>query len=200
MKKPTVKHLGGVRKLEDLRNRCAIDDETGCWHWRLAVATSRGGMVPMVHLAAGVLPGVDRPATAPAARAAWLLSGRRLAPGHVVYRHLCEAKRCINPEHCAAGTRPQALAAVAATGRNRGKPERAVITAKARRSLVKPAEVVRQAEQMFAAGEMQKVVRAQLGLSQKTAAAIRQGRHVHSAARQGLLRGASVFTLGVPAT
>ena len=47
---------------------------------------------------------------------------------------------------------------------------------------------------------VQKDVRAQLKLSQKTAAAIREGRHMHSSGRQGVLRGASVFTLGVSAT
>lgn len=200
MTKPTTKPAGGVRTLADLRDRCTIDDETGCWNWSLAVATSRGGVIPMVHLAAGVLPGVDRQSTVPAARAAWLLSGRTLAPGHVVYRHVCEAKRCINPKHCAAATRPDALAAVAATGRNRGKPQRQVSTALARRCMAKPVDVVRRAEEMFAAGVMQKDVRAQLKLSQKTAAAIREGRHMHSAGRQGVLRGASVFTLGVSAT
>lgn len=198
--KPATPNRGGVRVLEDLRQRCWVDDVTGCWLWRQAVATSRGCTVPMVHLSAGVIPGVDRNATVPAPRAAWLLSGRKLEPGHVVWRHVCEAGLCINPAHCRAGTRPEALAAVAATGRNRGKPERAVRNTLSRMHMVKPAEVVHQAEAMFAAGRLQKDVRAELGLSQKTAAAIRQGLHPHSAARRNVLRGASVFTLGAAAS
>lgn len=200
MSKPTSKPAGGVRTLEDLRLRCVIDEETGCWLWQQAVATAGGGTTPIVHLPDNVLPGVGRRSTIPAARAAWLLSGRKLQPGHVVWRQLCTGGRCINPAHCRAGTKSDGLAAVAATGRNRGKPERAVINAKSRASLAKPVELVRQAEALFAAGKLQKDVRATLGISQKTAAAIRLGRHPHSSGRNRVLRGASVFTLGVSAT
>ena len=30
-------YLGGIRSVADLRERCRIDDETGCWHWGLAI-------------------------------------------------------------------------------------------------------------------------------------------------------------------
>lgn len=191
-----AKRTDGVRALEDLRQRCRVDDLTGCWHWALAVATQGGCIVPMVHVSTGALGNDRKSNTMPAARAAWLLSGRRLPAGHVVWRQVCTADRCINPAHCLAGTRSEMHAAVAATGRNRGKPERAVVNAKSRLHMVKPAKVVRQAEQLFAAGRMQKEVRAQLGLSQKTASAIRRGLHPHSSGRQRVVRGASVFSLG----
>ena len=193
--KPATPNRGGVRTLQDLMLRCTVDDETGCWLWAMAAVNPRGAVTPMVHVAAGVA-GQAVGATIPAARVAWLLSGRRLEPGHVVWRHVCGSGMCINPEHCRAGTRSTALKAVAATGRNRGKPERAAKNALARLRMVKPVDVVRQAEAMFAEGKLQKVVRAELGLSQKTAAAIRQGLHPHSSGRQHLVRGASVFSLG----
>lgn len=196
MKPTTPQHRGGVRTLQDLLLRCIVDDETGCWHWRQAVSTWRGGSVPMVHVPAGIVQGIDEQATIPAARAAWLLSGRRLRPGHIVWRHVCGSGTCINPAHCRSGTRSVALKAVAATGRNRGRPERAAQNALARLRMAKPAEIVLQAEAMFAAGKLQKDVRAELGLSQRTAAAIRQGLHPNSSGRQHLVRGASVFSLG----
>lgn len=30
-------YMGGVRTIEDIRRRCTVDDDTGCWHWRLAM-------------------------------------------------------------------------------------------------------------------------------------------------------------------
>lgn len=89
--------------------------------------------------------------------------------------------------------------AIAASGRLRGDPVRAAVNARNRASLLTPREIVLQAEAMFAAGCLQKDVRAALGLCGATAARIRRGVHPHSSARHGLLRGASVFTLGVAA-
>lgn len=194
-----TKSAGGVRTLQDLKDRCRVDTETGCWLWSMATMTSGSSIVPVVHLPRD---GGDRSkhTTTPAAREAWKLAGKPLERGQVVWRHVCSVGLCINPAHCRAGTRTEMLAGVAATGRNRGKPERAACNTRARMRMVKPIDVVRQAEAMFAAGKLQKEVRAELGLSQKTAAAIRLHRHPHSAGRQLLVRGASVFTLGGRAT
>lgn len=184
------------RTLQFLKDRCRIDTETGCWLWSMGAFISGSSVTPVVHLPRQV--GDSKYTTTPAAREAWKLAGKPLAPKHVVWRHVCSSGLCINPDHCRAGTRTQMLAAVAATGRNRGKPERAVVNTLSRMKMVKPVELVRQAEAMFAAGMLQKDVRAALSLSQKTAAAIRLGQHPHSAGRQNLVRGASVFALGGP--
>lgn len=183
------------RTLQDLKDRCRIDGETGCWLWSMATMVSGSSVVPVVHLPRQ---GGDRSkyTTTPAAREAWKLAGKSLPSGHVVWRHVCSGGLCINPDHCRAGTRSQMLAGVASTGRNRSKPERAAVNTRSRMLMVKPVEVVRQAEAMFAAGVLQKDVRTALSLSQKTAASIRLGQHPHSAGRQNLVRGASVFTLG----
>ena len=29
--------MGGVRSIADIRNRCNVDEDTGCWHWKLAM-------------------------------------------------------------------------------------------------------------------------------------------------------------------
>lgn len=191
-----IQHRGGVRTLEDLRDRCRIDDITGCWIWSLCCAMPRGCPTPLTHLRAGLV-GNDRDANIPAARAAWLLAGNKLKPGQLVWRHACKAGLCINPEHCRAGTRREMHAAIADSGRNKGSPIRAVINAKNRLPMMIPAETVRRAEAMFAVGDLQKTVREALGMSQLTAASIRKGLHPHSAGRQRLLRGASVFSAGV---
>lgn len=189
------KRNDGVQTLADLRNRCRIDDETGCWEWAMAAISPRGSIVPIVHLGRGAL-GADpsvKQNNMPAARAAWLMAGNLLPAGHIVWRHVCAAGLCINPGHCRAGTRSQMHAAVAATGRNKGKPDRRAINARNRLGMVTAVEVVRKAEAMFADGVLQRDVRKALGMAQETAARIRKGQHVHSAGKQMLVRGASVF-------
>lgn len=190
------KREDGVRTLADIRSRCVISAETGCWLWSMATITPRGGVTPVVHLASGALGQAVHSSNMPAARAAWLLAGNAIPPGHVVWRHLCAGGLCINPAHCRAGTRTQMHAGVAATGRNRGRPERAVVNAINRLAMTTAVEVVREVEAMFAAGTLQKEIRERFGLAQKTAASIRLGQHTHSAGRQRLVRGASVFALG----
>lgn len=191
-----VARAAGVTSLECLRQRCRIDDVTGCWVWSMAVANASTTPTPVVHIAPGAKGLVKGGAVVTAPRAAWLLAGNTLEPGQVVYRLVCGNSRCINPEHCRTGTRAQMQAAIAATGRNRGRPERRVINAKSRASQLVPVEKVRQAEALFAAGVMQKDVRERLSLSQKAAAAIRKGVHPNCVNGQRVVRGASVFNLG----
>lgn len=190
-KKPAV--CSGVKALQDIYDRCIPDAETGCLLWAGAMSGGRWA-VPMVGISTQSpwRPG----STATAMRAAWALAGRQLRRGDVVWRQVCTDKRCCNVEHLRAGPRGVMLSAVAATGRNRGKPERAVVCAKARAKMLTPVDVVRQAETMFAAGALQKDVRSALRLGQKTAAAIRENRHPNSAKRQNVVRMASVFALG----
>ena len=71
---------------------------------------------------------------------------------------------------------------------------RAAVNARNRSSMLTPVDVVRRAEEMFEAGEMQKTVRAALGILASTAALIRKGQHPHSAGRQALVARASVFS------
>lgn len=190
MTDPRRKRQDGVRTLEDIRARCVIDDETGCWLWRGAFSIKRGGhATPRVWLAK------DRRSEV-AGRAAWLLSGRKLKPGAVVWRSVCTDTRCINPEHAKAGTRTQMHAAMVADGRMRGNPRRAAINAQNFRVQLLPVEKVRQAEAMFAAGAMQKTVRAELGICAGVAARIRKGLHPNCAAAQRVVPAASVFVWG----
>lgn len=186
------KRQDGVRTLLDLRARCVIDAETGCWLWRGAMSRHRRGQpTTRVWLPPCVGGGAAKIATAP--RAAWLLAGKPLPDGHVVWRHHCTRADCINPYHGAAGTRQQMHAAFVADGRLRGDPHRAVVNAKNRRSTLVPVGKVRQAEAMFSAGALQKDVRSELGISANSAALIRKGLHPHSATRQQVVANASVF-------
>ncbi len=106
--------LGGVRTLEDVRLRCHVHAETGCWHWRLHIAKGRTQCVWKTG-------GTQYKGTA--ARAAWILAGRRLEPGWVVSRNrkLCESDDCCNPQHHRAGPRPEVLPQLSPTQRMRHK-------------------------------------------------------------------------------
>ncbi len=184
----------GVRNLEDLRQRCVIEEETGCWVWKAAMSRSLKRKVapsPRVWipdpktLGDGVL--------MTAGRAAWLLSGRKLAAGQVVWRSVCNRSECINPAHGRAVTRAEMHSGIAAAGFNRGQPERSAINLRSCMRMATPVDKVREIEAAFKAGSNCKQVRARFGIAQETAAAVRDGRHVHSSQRRALVPMASVF-------
>lgn len=192
------KRTDGVRHLEDLRLRCFIDTETGCWLWRGALSHSKTRKVSpttRVWLPAGIH-GDGAGAITTASKAAWLLSGRKLKDGHVVWRAVCNQTDCINPQHCKGVSRQQMHAEIAASNRLKGNPTRAAINAINGRASLMPVATVRQAESLFASGAMLKDVKQQLGISSDVAKRIRQGLHPHCANASRLVRGASVFALG----
>lgn len=172
------------RNLQYILDRCRVDDSTGCWEWSLCMT----GDVPVC--------GRNILGCSSAVKTAWLLSGRKLADGHVVWRARCDNKRCVNPAHMMTGTRSEMRQWCGDSGREKGKPERAAIIRRTLAERAVPVEVVREAERMFSAGEMNKTVLSRLGLSKKTAMRIKAGRHIHSAGR-GVV-GSSIFSM-VPA-
>lgn len=171
------------RSLQYILDRCKVDEVSGCWEWSLAMSLD----VPVC--------GRNIIGCSSAVKAAWLLSGRRLPNGHVVWRATCDNKRCVNPVHMLSGTRGQMRKWCGESGREKGDPARAAknrITLAAR---AVPVDVVRQAEEMFATGAMNKTVFEALHLSKKTAMRIKAGRHVHSEGAL-LVKGASIFAMG----
>lgn len=187
--------FGRVRELQDILDRSRVDEITGCWHWARAFTSPGGSVTPVVMFAAD---GAANANNMSAARAAWLLSGRKIGPQQVVWRK-CGSPLCVNPEHCAAGTKREMFGAISASGRNKGKPERRAVCERNRAAQLTPREVVQRAEAMFDAGMLQKDVRAELGITQATARRIRLRQHPHSTGRQHVLPGASVFSLGAAA-
>ena len=86
--------MSGIRTLDDLRNRCHVDDITGCWHWRGA---------PRV-----ALPAWRIVTTLP--RAARALLDGRLVPSRLYCIVGCSSPDCANPAHiipCDADRRAQ---------------------------------------------------------------------------------------------
>lgn len=182
---------GGVRSLEDIRARCRIDEETGCWLWGMAQHIDRGrpGTYGRTYL-----PDHGEPRHASAHRAAWLVSGRKLPKGHIVWRSLCAGGLCCNPQHCKSGTAADKGRDQAMRGTLKGNVNRRIQNQRNARKNMTPAHVVERAVAMFASGMAQKAVAAELGIAKDTARKIRLGTHPHCAGRS-LVRGASVFAL-----
>jgi hypothetical protein len=102
-------YLGGIRTIEDLRIRCRLDDETGCWHWGMAMVQGN----PKVHF---VLDG--RRLSTRGRKAALLLAGKEIKPGHVVFAtRSCKSDDCVNPAHARSADRANHGSYLKATGK-----------------------------------------------------------------------------------
>lgn len=88
--------MSGIRTVEDLRQRCRVDEDTGCWQYGKA---TRSHHAPGVRIAA-LGNGMVSIGTA----IAFLTTGERPRKG--IYWHVtCTTKHCANPAHRKAGTR-----------------------------------------------------------------------------------------------
>ena len=176
----------GVRTFEDLLQRCAVDEETGCV---LFGGKTRIGRRSTIHIAEGILD--DKPHQMLVSRAAWLLSGRKIPRGMSVYRKQCECDNCINPDHHGVGK---------ANDRGRAAAKRGVFNTQERlaqltlQRKVMPAERVRQIEEAINSGRGLKEVAAEFGHHVETISRI--NRRLHPAQRAPVLPGASVFSWG----
>jgi hypothetical protein len=196
---PAAPRIGpGVYGLEDIRQRCHVDDVTGCWEWALAI--SEGGKphssrTPRVCLPSGVMEGGGRSMSV--ARASWLMSGRKIRPGCGVWRTCCN-DACVAPGHLKSGTKVEEGAWMAASGHRRGKPWRAAVNRRTNAACqAVPVDVVRAIEVRLRAGELHREISADTGIHKATISKIARGRHMHQRGG-GLVRGASVFALAEP--
>lgn len=181
----------GVRTLEELRDRCKIDEETGCWIYPSSLDSRTN--TPRVYIAPGLID--EKVHTLTARRAGWLLAGRPLDAKLYVYcaKLFCQAA-CCNPDHSAVGTRKQMGQRQSKQGRFSGDPTRSIINRGNYMKQAVPPETVQRAKELVEQGAQYKVAAAQLGLHPQTVAKIAKGQH----AQQRAVRGSSIFNL-VPA-
>lgn len=84
-------YLGGVRDILGIKDRCRIDQHTGCWVW--AYACDGGKPICAVRFR-------GRHESMSAKRAAMIFSGHILSTKKVVMnRAACKEPLCVNPEH-----------------------------------------------------------------------------------------------------
>ena len=186
----------GIYTLADLRDRCRIDSETGCWNWSLTTSGGKSGsVVPRVSIPVGVIGNdVLKHVTGP--RASWLLSGRSMRDGWVAWR-TCHNPLCLNPVHIKAGTHADEGQWRRDTGTWRGDPlrSRANMTSARKRAL--PPHSVEAIEAMLSESMTRSAIESATGVTRTTIQRIADGKHIHQ--RAGLVRGASVFALGASA-
>jgi hypothetical protein len=85
--------------LENIRQRCHIDEDTGCWIWAGALSE---GKWPRIHSPNHSKPGSPME-TQTGRRAVWQLStGKAIPKGHRVYG-TCRCNTCLNPSHMKCG-------------------------------------------------------------------------------------------------
>lgn len=125
--------MKAINTLADLMGYCTVN-EAGCWIWKGGY--SQQGYVPVAHIGRLFMPELSKSQrTFSAYRAAWLLAGKRIPAGHVVYRHVCLEHKCVNPAHCKTGTKGDMHARYSASGKNKGQPNRIVANMKNRAKL-----------------------------------------------------------------
>lgn len=152
----------GIHTLADLRQRCHVDADTGCWHWR----GSCGELGAMVHLSGGQRPINGR-------RAALILAGVPVAGKWTRAKACCHSFDCVAPGHAIAETRLEWRRAGVAKGRFGGNVEGLRRVALSQRRLtLEQAEAIR----ADAAGMSQRQLGAKYGVSQSTVGGILAGR------------------------
>lgn len=144
MSHPHGAYLGGIATLEDLRLRCVVDEDTGCWHCRMGLKAGvprvtvrliEGGYIKMLARRAGL----------------YLRDKKPLPKGHIAWGKLtCHSKDCANPAHSKSGTKAQWGADLAKSGKVKSLPTKiaaARATGRLRRKLTdEQISAVRQCE------------------------------------------------------
>lgn len=178
----------GVQSLDDMRDRCVIDPDTGCWSWGLYKIPARGGPVPAVWVPSGVL-GEGRLKTT-AIRAAWLFSGRKIRDGHIVWR-CCGNKACINPDHCRSTSKAEHGRWIAKQGHTKG-PHRAAAARVASLTRAASPGLVEAIERDIGDGVPRLQILERHGTSNHVYYRVLRGQHPHQ--RVMPVAGASVFS------
>ncbi len=97
--------MSGIHTIDDLRARCWVDEQTGCWHWRLS---TNGEGLPSLWLPA------LRARVSLGTAICVLITGAKPARG-VFWHCTCQTRACANPEHRTAGTRSSQMRSLGMT-------------------------------------------------------------------------------------
>lgn len=121
MSHPKGTRLDGVASIEDIRGRCVMDEDCGCWHMRSARGRPMPeGKVHKIHIhGLGVMT---------VTRAVWLLAhpGQSIPDRWRAYR-TCTSYDCANPEHISIGTNQRFGAVQRRTGKSKSAKKTAAI-------------------------------------------------------------------------
>lgn len=150
-----------IKDEEDLRSRCVVNEETGCWEYP--------GKAPIRLYVR--LSGTDKGRVMQGARAA--LTIRDGEDRGSAYRVKCQNHNCVNPDHCKWMTKKQFGAWQAKSGLWKGRPENIISNTKAARAKARlNPEIVREIRQ---SPENNSEIGRRLGIGHTTISAVRRG-------------------------
>lgn len=175
----------GIRTLRQLRLRCVVHSDCGCWEW--TGATKKGSPV---FWAFDPVSSVSR--TMQGLRAAYILKhGKVPPPKHLVWAPVSCMPTCLNPDHHMNGTKADFGAYTRVTGSQRGNPVRSAINrASARRSTSSMTQEL--AREIASSQESVADLAERLDMPYGSVYSIKVGRRW----RAGAADGASVFNWG----
>lgn len=177
-------HMGGIRTVKDLRDRCRVDDETGCWHWRQAFTGGR----PLVALRH---PDTQAHIKVRGTRAAAMFRTgklRAIPEGRICWMR-CMQDTCVNPEHSRDGSTKEYGDWRRQCGTFRGNPKQIAANRKTNRA-ARGVLTMDLARAIRSSDEPAEVLSARLGVKPKQIRAVRAGTYWREC-----LPGASVFNL-----
>jgi len=165
----------GLTTLLDLKDRCWVDDITGCWHWRYGLTVQKYPSIWFAPLQMRTTPNVIL---------CWLKTGQRPPKGEYWHR-TCQSIDCCNPDHRIHGTRKSQMrnAAVSRTPIERAR----IANTKRQSSKLSEADV----EEIRNSSDRLIDCATRHGISIAHVSRIRRGE-----VRRQLMLGASVFSLG----
>ncbi len=179
--------MTGIRTIEDIKDRCVLDEDTGCWLWVGATGKNTGR--PAIWLPVGPTGGQSYRLSQVLT---WIESGRLRRPdGRVWSPVVCGNPRCANPDHHRLRTKAQIQQARRTTN---SALHAAKLSAACRGSTRKltHAQRIEIRDSLLPASE----VATRYGISTSYAKKILSGRHCWDKAAPVVAVGASVFALG----
>lgn len=162
-------HIGGVRHLGCIQDRCHVDHDTGCWIWRLSCATNSTS--PIVRF--------EGKATT-VRRVVLAMVGKPVAKGYTVVRRGSCADRCVNPTHLEAVSGSDYMHWLNANSAMNGVAHSVARTIAVRNRPNVKLKSVEQAEQIrirVASGEDRGALAAEFGISRNHLSRIARGKN-----------------------
>jgi hypothetical protein len=163
--------MTGIRTLQDIRDRCRIDEETGCWIWAMATSWSQKANCSRKKLPVCYYGPKGRNMSV-IRLVVELRSGRPVPSSYRVWR-TCGDEKCCNPAHLKSGTHAAWGNWWANSGRAKFTPDHkaAVRVSAARRGHLTPA----QARQVILSDRPGAELAREYGVSQQVISRIRRG-------------------------
>lgn len=158
-------YMGGVRSIADIRNRCNVDEDTGCWHWKLALNCG----APHIHFQIAGKTYTMRGRRAVKALEAGAPLSQKL---NCIGRDSCNSD-CVAPDHIKAVTR----IAVGAQIRRTGKCKTIKKAASGRNAALKNRKLtLEQVAEIRHSDQTQMALARKFGVTQYTVWAVRSGK------------------------